>query len=83
MSNNFYNKQKEKLNLMRSKNPKVYFDLTIGAKAAGKVIFELFTDLTPKTTENFRGLCTGEYGKTGLSSDKKPLHYLNTVIHKV
>lgn len=26
---------------------------------AGKVVFELFTDLTPKTAENFRGLCTG------------------------
>jgi len=26
------------------------------------VIFELFYDLTPRTAENFRGLCTGEYG---------------------
>ena len=42
------------------KNPRVYMDFTIGAKAAGRVVFELFTDLTPKTAENFRGLCTGK-----------------------
>jgi cyclophilin family peptidyl-prolyl cis-trans isomerase len=29
-------------------------------------VFELFNDLTPKTAENFRGLCTGEYGSIGL-----------------
>ena len=68
---------------MKRKLPKVFFDLTIGAKAAGRVVFELFTDLTPKTAENFRGLCTGEYGHTGLSSNTKELHYLNSEIHKV
>lgn len=40
-------------------NPKVYMDVQIGASEAGRIIFELFTDLTPKTVENFRGLCTG------------------------
>ncbi len=49
----------------KKKFPKVYLDFTIGANPAGRVTFELFTDLTPKTAENFRGLCTGEYGKTG------------------
>jgi len=44
------------------KNPKVYMDFTIGSKAAGRVVFELYNDITPKTAENFRGLCTGEYG---------------------
>ena len=27
----------------------------------GRVIFELFSDVCPKTCENFRALCTGEY----------------------
>ena len=44
------------------KNPVVFFDITIGAEAAGRVTFELFADSTPKTAENFRALCTGEKG---------------------
>ena len=39
-------------------------DIMIGSQAVGRVIFDLFYDLTPKTAENFRGLCTGEYGTT-------------------
>ena len=63
------------------KNPKVYMDFTIGAKPAGRVVFELYTDLTPKTAENFRGLCTGEYGIGKVS--KKKLHYLGTKVHRI
>ena len=40
---------------------KVYFDLEINSQPAGRIIFQLFTD-TPKTSENFRQLCTGELG---------------------
>lgn len=38
----------------------------------GRVIIELFPDVTPRAVENFRGLCTGEYGALvilGLSVD--------------
>jgi len=34
------------------------------------VVFELFNDVTPRTAENFRGLCTGEYG-LGRTTKKK------------
>lgn len=43
-------------------NPKVFFDLDIGDIRAGRVVFELFSNVTPKTAENFRALCTGEKG---------------------
>lgn len=44
---------------MSTKNPSVFFDLSIGGKAEGRVTFELFADTVPKTAENFRALCTG------------------------
>lgn len=41
--------------------------------------FELFTDTTPKTAENFRALCTGEKGEGKLG---KPLHYKGSLFHR-
>jgi peptidyl-prolyl isomerase F (cyclophilin D) len=43
-------------------NPRVFFDIDIGGKAAGRIIMELRSDVVPKTAENFRALCTGEKG---------------------
>lgn len=37
-----------------AKNPIVFFDVTIGSLAAGRVKMELFADIVPKTAENFR-----------------------------
>ena len=45
-----------------NKNPSVYFDLTLNGNKFGRLVFELFADVTPKTAENFRALCTGEKG---------------------
>lgn len=39
-----------------------FFDITIDGKLAGRIVFELFDDVTPKTCENFLKLCTGEAG---------------------
>ena len=47
----------------------------------GRIVFELFTDITPKTSENFRGLCTGEYGFGKIN--KKKLHYLGSRFHRI
>ena len=41
---------------------KVYFDITIDDVPAGRITFNLFDEVVPKTTENFRALATGEHG---------------------
>ncbi|GAA5871310.1 hypothetical protein JCM1840_004409 [Sporobolomyces johnsonii] len=61
-------------------NPRVFFDITINGHAAGRIIMELFADVTPKTAENFRALCTGEKGVGKLG---KPLHYKNSRFHRI
>ena len=50
-------------------------DIMIGSEPGGRVVFELFSDLTPKTAENFKGLCTGEYGSSSLNGKKHKLCY--------
>ena len=60
---------KSTMRSLSMKNPTVFFDVDIGGKPAGKVTFELFADVVPKTAENFRALCTGEKGM-GYKSSK-------------
>ncbi|EGK96689.1 AGAP002952-PB [Anopheles gambiae str. PEST] len=58
-----------------------FFDVSLGGLPAGRIVFELFPAVAPKTCENFRALCTGEKGigqKTG-----KPLHYKGIIFHRV
>ena len=55
--------------------PKVFFDITIGGSPAGRIVFELNSDVVPKTAENFRCLCTGEKGQG--------LHYKGSKFHRI
>ena len=41
-----------------AKRSRVFFDLDMGGKSLGRVTFELYDDIVPKTAENFRTLCT-------------------------
>merc|ERR1711879_327845 len=61
-------------------NPKVFFDVTIGGAAAGRIVMELRADVVPKTAENFRALCTGE---KGVGKEGKPLHFKGSSFHRV
>mmetsp|Transcript_145726 Transcript_145726/g.254270 ORF Transcript_145726/g.254270 Transcript_145726/m.254270 type:complete len:217 (-) Transcript_145726:186-836(-) len=41
---------------------RVFFEMSVQGKPAGRILFGLYGDIVPKTTENFRALCTGEQG---------------------
>ena len=45
-----------------SSSSDVFFDVSIGGKPAGRIVFKLFDDVVPKTARNFRLLCTKEKG---------------------
>lgn len=65
----------------RGDNPHVYFDVTHDNQSLGRIIMQLYADITPKTAENFRALCTGEegLGKGG----GMPLHFKGCTFHRV
>jgi hypothetical protein len=39
-----------------AERPITYFDITIGGKPIGRIVFSLYADLVPRTAENFREL---------------------------
>ncbi len=41
---------------------KVFLDIEADDESLGRIIIELDADIVPKTSENFRALCTGEKG---------------------
>ncbi|KAJ5153091.1 Peptidyl-prolyl cis-trans isomerase D [Penicillium canariense] len=66
--------------MTESQRSRVFFDIQIGDQKAGRVVFELFNDVVPKTADNFRALCTGE---KGLGTQGKPLTYKGSIFHRV
>ena len=57
-----------------------WWDLEVDEEYIGRITFELFTE-TPKCSENFRLLCTGEMMKRGFQ--KKDFWYRGSFIHKI
>ncbi|KAF5376792.1 hypothetical protein D9757_009481 [Collybiopsis confluens] len=60
-----------------STRPIVFMDVNIGESPAGRLKMELFSDIVPKTAENFRQLCTGEY-----RVNSRPQGYKNATFHR-
>ncbi len=84
---------------MATTRPKVFFDITIGGRPAGRIVMQLFSDIVPKTAENFRAYCTCSAwrhadclrgiagalctGKKGVGKAGKPLHFKGSTFHRV
>ncbi|KAG5970349.1 Peptidyl-prolyl cis-trans isomerase H, partial [Claviceps digitariae] len=65
--------------LPESGNPLVFFDMTLGGEPLGRITFELFQDVVPKTAENFRQFCTGE----SKDAQGKPQGYKGCKFHRI
>lgn len=58
----------------------MFLDIKIGEEDQERIEIELFSKKLPKTTENFRALCTGEKGE---GKKGKPLHFKGSIFHRV
>ncbi|OAF66969.1 hypothetical protein A3Q56_05290 [Intoshia linei] len=54
-------------------NQRVFMEIGIGAESMGKIVILLREDVTPKTCENFRALCTHEQN----------FGYKNSIFHRI
>jgi len=54
--------------------------MEVNGRSVGRIEFELFNDVVPKTAENFRCLCTGEKGRGRFG---KQLHYKGSKFHRI
>lgn len=59
-------------------NPIVFFDIAVADTMVGRIVIELYVDIAPKTVENFRKFCTGEYRPGGV-----PVGYKGSTFHRV
>ena len=59
-------------------NPVVFFDVSIADRPIGRIKMELFKDAVPRTAENFRQFCTGEFQRNGV-----PIGYKGCTFHRV
>lgn len=66
---------------MKTARTRCFLDIEIAEMSIGRIVLELYTDVCPKTCENFRALCTGEKGLG--KTTKKSLHYKGTILHRV
>lgn len=61
-------------------NLRAFFDITIGETSVGRIVMELYGNVTPKTTENFAKLCQGT--ETSAVSGAK-LAFKGSAFHRI
>ncbi|XP_068016616.1 probable inactive peptidyl-prolyl cis-trans isomerase-like 6 isoform X1 [Melanerpes formicivorus] len=66
--------------LKKSQHVFVYLEIAIEEQPIGRLLFELFSDVCPRTCENFRALCAG--GAKSLR-DGRELTYKDSVFHRL
>ena len=59
----------------------VYLDVSFDGKSVGRLVFELFDELLPRTCHNFRQLCSGRSGVSDQTGTM--LWYAGTPVHRI
>merc|ERR1711957_526700 len=54
---------------------KEFMDITLSGEAAGRIEIGLYGDILPETTNNFVGLCNGEYTDAEGTLKQSAFHY--------
>lgn len=57
---------------------KMFISFISSFQDVGRIIIELFADVVPRTAENFRQFCTGEFKRDGI-----PTGFKGTMFHRV
>ncbi|XP_019167075.1 PREDICTED: peptidyl-prolyl cis-trans isomerase CYP21-1 [Ipomoea nil] len=75
-----FHQEEEKVEEVFEVTHRVFLDVDIDKQRVGRIVIGLYGKVVPKTTENFRALCTGEMGKT---ANGITLHYKGTPFHRI
>ena len=67
-------------NTLDTVTSKVFFDIEINGLPVGRIVFGLFGNTVPRTTENFLALADGS---AGVTSKGIPLHYKGSTFHRI
>ena len=60
---------------------RIFFDIEIDTEDAGRIVFGMFGETTPKTVKNFVALSDGSYPISSTSG--KPLSYKGSKFHRI